>query len=73
MTPTIHRALARKQLLPETHLVDTGYLDAALLVSSACDFGVDLYGPTRLDYHWQAREGTGFAAQDFRIDRRGSG
>jgi transposase len=68
MTPTIHQALARKHRLPEQHLVDTGYLDAALLVSSRQDFGVDLYGPTRLDYHWQAREGTGFAARDFHVD-----
>lgn len=68
MTPIIHRALERTQLLPQTHLVDTGYLDAALLVSSVQDFGVDLYGPTRLDYHWQAREGTGFAARDFQVD-----
>jgi transposase len=68
VTPTIHQALAHKQLLPEQHLVDTGYLDAALLVSSRQDFGVDLYGPTRLDYHWQAREGTGFAARDFQVD-----
>lgn len=68
MTPTLHQALARKHLLPEQHLVDTGYLDAALLVSSRRDFGVDLYGPTRLDYHWQTREGTGFAARDFHID-----
>lgn len=68
MTPTIHRALERKQLLPATHLVDTGYLDAALLVSTAHDLGVDLYGPTRLDYHWQAKEGAGFAARDFHVD-----
>jgi transposase len=68
MTPAIHQALEQKQLLPQTHLVATGYLDAALLVDSQRDFGVDLYGPTRLDTHWQAREGAGFAAHDFQID-----
>lgn len=68
VTATIHQALEQKQLLPGTHLVDTGYLDAALLVDSQRDFSVDLYGPTRLDYHWQAREGTGFAAHDFQVD-----
>ncbi len=68
LTPTIHRALQEKALLPTTHLVDTGYLDAALLVSSERDFGVDLSGPTRQDYRWQAREGHGFAASAFTID-----
>jgi transposase len=29
-TPCIHQALARQGLLPTTHIVDTGYLDAEL-------------------------------------------
>jgi transposase len=32
------------------------------------DYGVDLFGPTRDDYHWQAREETGFAAEHFVVD-----
>jgi len=68
VTPRIHDALQRRGLLPETHIVDTGFLDAALLVSSAADYGVELLGPTRHDYQWQARERTGFAAEYFRID-----
>jgi len=68
MTPVIHQALEHKRLLSRTHLVDTGYLDAALLVSSERDFGVDLYGPTRADYRWQSQAGAGFAAKDFHID-----
>lgn len=68
LTPAIHRALQEKALLPTMHIVDTGYLDAALLVESERDFGVDLYGPTRHDYRWQAREGNGFAASAFTID-----
>lgn len=67
-TPVIHAALQARGLLPAVHLVGTGFLDAALLVSSRADFQVDLVGPTRGDYHWQAREGTGFATADFRID-----
>ncbi len=67
-TPRVHTALAARDLLPDTHIVDTGYLDAALLVSSRDDFQVDLLGPTRADYHWQAREDTGFAAEHFRMD-----
>jgi transposase len=67
VTPTIHATLKEKDLLPQTHLVDTGYVDAALLVSSREEYGVDLVGPTRADYRWQAREGQGFAASDFTI------
>jgi transposase len=67
-TPKIHAALQQRDLLPGTHIVDTGYLDAALLVESREHYGVDLLGPTRLDYHWQAREGAGFDAQHFQVD-----
>ncbi len=68
VTEPVHRALQNKGLLPQQHLVDTGYLDAPLLVSTQRDFGVDLVGPTRADYHWQAREKTGYAVQHFRIN-----
>lgn len=68
LTPAIHAALKGKGLLPGVHIVDSGYLDAALLVTSRQEDGVDLLGPTRLDDHWQAREQTGFAVTDFQID-----
>ena len=67
-TPVIHDNLARRDLLPQTHLVDTGYLDAELLVSSRHDYAVDLFGPTRPNMHWQARAGEGFDIQHFRVD-----
>lgn len=67
-TPLIHEALAQKELLPERQFVDTGYLDAELLAESMKKYGVDLYGPTRPDYKWQAKEGTGFEAAAFSID-----
>jgi transposase len=67
-TPKIHTALQQRGLLPGTHIVDTGFLDADLLVESQDHYGVDLLGPTRLDYHWQAQAGTGFAAQHFQIN-----
>jgi transposase len=68
LTGAIHAALERKQLLPGEHLVDTGYVDAALLVSSRQEYGVDLVGPTRPDVKWQARARQGFAAEDFAVD-----
>jgi hypothetical protein len=67
--PTIHAALQQRDLLPGTHSVDTGVLDAELFVESRNDYGVNLLGPTRHDYHWQAREGAGFDVQHFPIKR----
>jgi hypothetical protein len=46
----------REFILPGTHIVGTGFLDAQLLVQSRDDYGIDLLGPTRLDDHWRARE-----------------
>lgn len=68
MTTPIHQRLQARHLLPKRHLVDTAYLDAGLLVTSRETFGVELVGPTRADYKWQARERTGFAASQFFID-----
>jgi transposase len=65
--PKIHAALQQRGLLPGTHLVDTGFLDAARLVESRDSYGVALWGPTRQDSHGQAREGAGFDAQHCRI------
>lgn len=66
--PHIHAALASHQVLPQKHVVDTGYVDAQELVHSRQDYDVDLFGPTREDYHWQARQQSGFAASHFEID-----
>ncbi|HZA22996.1 MAG TPA: IS1182 family transposase, partial [Dehalococcoidia bacterium] len=68
VTPSIHKVLGDKGLLPQRHLVDTGYLDAALLARAWREYRVDLFGPTRPDYKWQARAGKGFAAASFQID-----
>ena len=67
-TTPAHTALQDKGLLPAMHLVDTGYLDAELLVTTRRDFGIDLAGPARADERWQAREGKGFAAANFNVD-----
>jgi transposase len=68
VTNLIPTALKEKQLLPRLHSVDTGDLDAELLVTSKQEPGVELLGPTRLDYRWQARAGQGFDASHFVID-----
>src|SRR5690242_21215711 len=42
VTPTIHAALAQRDLLPAVHLVDTGFVDAELLVESERRYHLDL-------------------------------
>lgn len=68
ITPQVHEALKGKNLLPNKHIVDTGYVDAELLVTSQEKHEVDLIGPTRPDYKWQAKAGEGFAAGAFSVD-----
>ena len=48
VTEAIHMSLAQKNLLPNKHILDTGYLDAGLLVTSEAKHQVELLGPTRL-------------------------
>jgi transposase len=55
ITPNIHAALQQRELLPREHLVDTGYVDAELRVSSQREYQVELIGPARPDVKWQAR------------------
>jgi transposase len=70
-TEPIHQALARKQLLPAEHILDTGYVDGPLLVSSAQQYGIELLGPVIVDPSWQGRAGQGFSVSDFTIDWEG--
>ncbi|HEV2659457.1 MAG TPA: IS1182 family transposase [Ktedonobacteraceae bacterium] len=65
---TIHAALEEKGLLPEEHMVDSGYLDAEILVSSLDDHAVTLVGPVLVDTSWQAKAEQGFAITNFAID-----
>ena len=68
MAPDIHQALSDKDLLPKVHLLDTGYIDAELLAQSKQDHRIDLVGPTRPDYKWQARAEKGLDAGSFDIN-----
>jgi len=64
----IQEDLARRDLLPETHLVDSGYIDADGLATSRARFGVDVVGPTRGNFRWQAQEHNGFEGHHFTVD-----
>ncbi|HEV2123381.1 MAG TPA: hypothetical protein VGW38_11485 [Chloroflexota bacterium] len=60
-TESIHASLEQCDLLPGVHLVDTGFIDAELLVDSSQHYEVDLFGPLRGDCKRQAREGQGMS------------
>ena len=64
----LHGSLSRQDLSPSQHLVDAGYIDAELLVTSSQNYEIDLIGPAPGDSQWQAREGKGFGLADFKID-----
>lgn len=68
MTATIQAELAAHELLPTEHLVDSGYIDAELLVTSAQEHQIDLLGPVIVDPSWQAKESPDFTAAQFAID-----
>jgi len=67
-TQTIQEDLAQHQRLPDEHIVDTGYVDADLLVSSKENYGIALLGPVLSDNSWQAKAGKGFDVGSFDLD-----
>lgn len=68
MTVPIHDSLAARGLLPQQHLLDSGYPTAEQLVSSRSDYGVTLLSPIRADNSTQARAGAGYDVTAFGID-----
>ena len=66
--PNVHRALKDKDLLPKRHLVDAGYIDATLLVTSLRDHDITLVGPVLADNQWQARTEGAFSIEQFALD-----
>jgi len=68
MTQVIEENLAQHHLLPEEQIVDTGYVDADLLVKSQQQYGIRLLGPVLSDNSWQAKAGKGFDVAHFQLD-----
>jgi hypothetical protein len=60
--------LDKKQLLPKEHLVDTGFIDAELIVKSQQDYSVELIGPVRRATSWQHHMPEAFDLSKFEID-----
>ena len=67
VTTRIQDALAAKDRLPETHLVDEGYMEMDLLVESQHK-GIDLVGPVPSSKTWQDRVEGAFDHTQFHID-----
>jgi hypothetical protein len=63
-----HAALAARDLLPDTHLVDAGYVSVGQILAAADDHGVQLTGPLPPDTSWQAGDDDAFDLTRFAID-----
>ena len=68
MIKEVHESEKGRDLLPGEHLVDKGYTDSEVLVSSEREYGVTIVGPVAEDPGWQARAGEGFAKGSFAVD-----
>jgi len=65
--PIIWADLAERDLLPDEHLADRGYVDGPRLVTAET-YGMTLVGPVQSDSSWQARQNQGYGAADFTVD-----
>jgi transposase len=68
LSAPIHEALAQRILLPGEHFLDSGYVDADLLVTSQKELGIEVIGPVRPDSSWQAQAGQGYDVAHFQVD-----
>jgi len=68
MGPAIQQDLATRNRLPATHVLDSGYVDADLLVTAQTQHQIDVMGPPFGSYSRQRREGRGYDLQAFIID-----
>jgi transposase len=67
-TEPIHQSLAQKSLLPFEHIVDAGYVDATLLVTSHKQYEVALIGPVRPNCSWQSKLPGGYDISQFKVN-----
>lgn len=67
VTLDIHDALEEKGLLPDEHLVDSGYVKASHLLAGQ-EKDIELIGPMRAPANWQSRTEGAFTLAQFSID-----
>lgn len=65
---TIHTGLAERDLAPDVHLADAGYIDAENIVAAREKHRIELLGPVKSATGWQASAENGFTLEDFTID-----
>jgi transposase len=68
MGPTLVQDLAARDLLPGTHLLDSGYVDADFLVTAQQQYQIDVVGPPYGSYSWQHKIEHGYDLQAFILD-----
>jgi transposase len=68
LVDVIHMDLQRSELLPNEHLLDSGYVTSHVLSTSSERFGVEVIGPTLGNVRWQANTDGGIDASQFVID-----
>jgi len=68
MGPTIVHDLATPELLPGTHLLDSGYVDADFLVTAQTRHQINVVGPAFGSYSRQHQTGQGYDLQAFVLD-----
>jgi transposase len=64
----LHSHLAEREVLPNQHLMDMGYIDAEVLVESKAHYQVEIVGPVMPDLSWASKEAGRFDASQFLID-----
>lgn len=64
----IQQALAKRELLPREHVLDTGYIDADFVLESQAMHQVEVVGPVRPDSSWQAQTPGSYDLSRFTID-----
>ena len=68
MGPAIVHDLAARDLLPGTHLLDSGYVDADFLVTAQRQYHIDVVGPAFGSYSRQHQTGQGYDLQAVVLD-----
>jgi transposase len=64
----VHERLALRELLPDQHLMDMGYVDAEVMAQSQKRYQVDRVGPAMPDTSWASKEAGRFDQRHFHID-----
>jgi transposase len=64
----IQAEVADKDLAPQQHLVDAGYVSAKRILESRDQHNIELMGPVHVDPSWQAHTPSAFDVAQFQID-----